>query len=89
MRRYDIGEDDYGMVIATDGVWEFLTSQQVADLTYNVKSGDVQEICDEISDQVRASCRAVSRRRCRPRRRPDAYMPASGCAVGMPLGRVL
>jgi len=49
--EYDIVEDDYAIVVASDGVWELLSSQQVADITYGVKSGNVQEICDVISDQ--------------------------------------
>lgn len=44
-------DDDFAIVVASDGVWELLSSQQVADITYGVKSGNVQEICDVISDQ--------------------------------------
>jgi len=49
--EYDIKDDDYAIIIASDGVWELLTSQQVADIAYGVKSGDVQEMCEVISDQ--------------------------------------
>jgi len=49
--EYDIVDDDFAIVVASDGVWELLSSQQVADITYGVKSGNVQEICDVISDQ--------------------------------------
>jgi len=49
--EYDITDDDYCLVVASDGVWELLTSQQVADIAYGVKSGDVQEMCEVISDQ--------------------------------------
>jgi len=49
--EYDVVDDDYALVIASDGVWELLTSQQVADIAYGVKSGDVQEMCEVISDQ--------------------------------------
>ncbi|KOO34445.1 protein phosphatase 2c containing protein [Chrysochromulina tobinii] len=30
--EYDIVEDDFAIIIATDGVWELLSSQQVADI---------------------------------------------------------
>mgnify|MGYP006169943767 CR=1 FL=1 len=39
------------MVIASDGVWELLSSQTVADIVASVQSGDPQEICDLIVDQ--------------------------------------
>ena len=51
MRRYDLVDDDYAIVIASDGVWELLSSQTVADIIASVKSGDVQEMCDIIVDQ--------------------------------------
>ena len=51
MRRYDLVEDDYAIVIASDGVWELLGSQTVAEIVYNHKSKSVQEICDEIVEQ--------------------------------------
>ena len=49
--EYDLHEDDYVVIVASDGVWELLSSQDVADLVFNVKSGDVQEMCDVIVDQ--------------------------------------
>ena len=49
-RRYDLVEDDYALVIASDGVWELLSSQTVADIIANTK-GDVQDMCDTIVDQ--------------------------------------
>jgi len=55
--EYDLVEDDYCLVIASDGVWEFLDSQTVADLIAGVKKkakngdADVQVIVDTIVDQ--------------------------------------
>jgi len=49
--EYDLVEDDYCIVIASDGVWELLGSQTVADIIASVKSGDVQDMCDTIVDQ--------------------------------------
>ena len=49
--RYDLVEEDYAIVIASDGVWELLSSQTVADIIAGVKSGDVQDMCDIIVDQ--------------------------------------
>jgi len=50
--EYDIVDDDYTIVIASDGVWELLTSQTVADIINNIKSGDVQEMAETITDQA-------------------------------------
>jgi protein phosphatase 2C family protein 2/3 len=55
--EYDLVEDDFAIILASDGVWELLSSQSVADITANVvnksKGGEgvVQEICDTIVDQ--------------------------------------
>ena len=49
--RYDLVEEDYAIVIASDGVWELLSSQTVADIIAGVKSGDVQDMCETIVDQ--------------------------------------
>ena len=38
-------------MIASDGVWELLGSQTVAEMFYNHQSKNVQEICDEIVEQ--------------------------------------
>ena len=38
-------------MIASDGVWELLSSQTVADIICSVKSGDVQEMVECIVDQ--------------------------------------
>ena len=35
-------------MIASDGVWEFFSSQQVADICFSVKSGDVNQTAFEI-----------------------------------------
>ena len=50
--EYDIIDEDYAMIIASDGVWELLESQQVADLCYGVKSGDVQEMVEIVTEQA-------------------------------------
>jgi len=49
--EYDLVDDDYAIVIASDGVWELLSSQSVADIIAGVKNGDVQEMVDQIVDQ--------------------------------------
>jgi len=49
--EYDIVDDDFAMIIASDGVWELLSSQQIADICHNVPSGDVQEMVDVVADQ--------------------------------------
>ena len=49
--EYDITDDDVALIIATDGVWELLSSQTVVDIVENVKSLDPNEICDQIIDQ--------------------------------------
>ena len=50
--EYDLKEEDFAIVIASDGVWELLDSQTVADIIASVKSGDVNDICDAIVDQA-------------------------------------
>jgi serine/threonine protein phosphatase PrpC len=50
--EYDIVEDDFAIIIATDGVWELLSSQQVADICHGVKSGDVQEMTEVVAEQA-------------------------------------
>ena len=47
LSRYD-GVDS---PLASDGVWELLSSQTVVDIVENVKSLDPNEICDQIIDQ--------------------------------------
>ena len=54
MLRYGLVEDDVAIVIASDGVWEFLSSQAVADIIADVKSGCVQDMVDQIVYQ--SSC---------------------------------
>ena len=49
--RYELVEDDFAIVIASDGVWELLSSQTVADIIARVKSGVVQDMVDQIVDQ--------------------------------------
>ena len=51
--RYELKEDDFAIVIASDGMWELLSSQTVADIIAGVKlnSGDVQDMVNEIVNQ--------------------------------------
>ena len=51
--RYELKEDDFAIVIASDGVWELLSSQMVADIIAGVKlkGGHVQDMVDQIVDQ--------------------------------------
>ena len=53
MFRYELNEDDFAIAIASDGVWELLSSQTVADIIAGVKlnGGDVQDMVNEIVDQ--------------------------------------
>lgn len=53
--EYDVHEDDHCLIIASDGVWELITSEQVADIVYRVtqEADDVQKMCDAIVEQVR------------------------------------
>jgi len=51
--EYDVHEDDHCLIIASDGVWELITSEQVADIVYRVtqEADDVQKMCDAIVEQ--------------------------------------
>lgn len=46
--EYDITDDDVALIIASDGVWELLSSQSVVDIVSSVKSLDPSEICHKI-----------------------------------------
>ena len=50
--EYELTDDDVALVIASDGVWELLSSQSVADIVASVKSLDPAEICKQIIDQA-------------------------------------
>ena len=50
---YDIRGDDYCVVMASDGVWEFLSSQQVANIIGSAEGADSQQICDTLCDRAR------------------------------------
>jgi len=49
--EYTIDPDDYMLIIASDGVWELLDNERVAEIVQSVQSGDIQEVCDEITKQ--------------------------------------
>ena len=49
--EYDITDDDVALIIASDGVWELLSSQTVIDLVATVKDLDPEKICQKIVDQ--------------------------------------
>ena len=49
--RYDLVEDDFAIVIASDGVWDVLTGQMVADIIARVQSGHVQDMADQIVNE--------------------------------------
>jgi serine/threonine protein phosphatase PrpC len=49
--EYELTDDDVALIIASDGVWELLSSQSVADIVASVKSLDPAEICRQIIDQ--------------------------------------
>ena len=54
LTEYDLIDADYAIVIASDGVWEFLSSQTVAEIVAQVagSSADVQDMCDSIIDRA-------------------------------------
>ena len=53
MTVHEVKEEDKFIVMASDGVWELIESQKVAEIVQSVQSGDVQEICEEITQHVR------------------------------------
>lgn len=53
--EYDIMDDDVCLIIASDGVWELLSSQQVADVVADVQDLDPMTICNNIVEKVRMS----------------------------------
>jgi len=50
--EYDIMDDDVCLIIASDGVWELLTSQQVVDVVADVPNLDPMTICNNIVAQA-------------------------------------
>mmetsp|Transcript_5062 Transcript_5062/g.9876 ORF Transcript_5062/g.9876 Transcript_5062/m.9876 type:complete len:348 (-) Transcript_5062:329-1372(-) len=46
--HYSISKDDAMMIMASDGVWEFLSSQDVCDIAASVEDGSITAICDLI-----------------------------------------
>uniref|UniRef100_A0A7S0IPM7 PPM-type phosphatase domain-containing protein n=1 Tax=Calcidiscus leptoporus TaxID=127549 RepID=A0A7S0IPM7_9EUKA len=50
--QYDITDDDVALIVASDGVWELLSSQTVVDILANVKNLDPAEICNNIVEQA-------------------------------------
>lgn len=50
--EYDIQDDDVALIIASDGVWELLSSQKVVDIVASVKSRDPNEMCALIVEQA-------------------------------------
>jgi len=51
--EYQVHEDDFCVILASDGVWELLTSDQVADIVYSVSkdSMDPNKMADAIVEQ--------------------------------------
>jgi len=51
--EYDLVDDDYALIVASDGVWELISSQGVADIIGGMKEDDrtVDQITDLIVDQ--------------------------------------
>jgi len=37
--EYEVHEDDFCVILASDGVWEFFESQQIAEIVYDVAEG--------------------------------------------------
>jgi len=52
--EYDVTAEDHSLVIASDGVWELITSEQVAEIVYrtSLKTDDPEEMCKAIVDQA-------------------------------------
>ena len=71
--EYDIIDEDAWLVIASDGIWEMLTSQETADLVHGLGSDpDPQDVAECISDNSRC---AIARDTATPNRNPDAAIP--------------
>jgi len=49
--EYDLTDDDVALIIASDGVWELLSSQSVCDIVAEVKDLNPATICENIVDQ--------------------------------------
>ena len=50
MCRYRLRDDDQAIVVASDGVWDLLSSQDVADIVARCIQENVKEICNTIVD---------------------------------------
>jgi len=52
--EYDVRPEDHSLVIASDGVWELITSEEVAEIVYRVtlQTDDPEEMCKAIVDQA-------------------------------------
>jgi hypothetical protein len=57
--EYDFVKEDVALIIASDGVWELLSSQTVVDIVANIKTNDPNEICEVIVDQASNTCRCI------------------------------
>ena len=53
--EYDVHEDDFCIVIASDGVWELLTSDQVADIVFQVAEKDPTDVAKMVEAIVEQS----------------------------------
>ena len=54
MRRYHLHDADQAIVVASDGVWEMLSSQDVADVVARCDQGNVEKICHTIVETASA-----------------------------------
>ena len=47
--EYELKKDDQFMIVASDGVWEFLDNDQVLEIIKKHRiTGDIESACDEI-----------------------------------------
>ena len=52
--RYDLRDADQAIVVASDGVWELLSSQNVADIVARSDPENVEKICSSIVEAASA-----------------------------------
>lgn len=47
--EYELKKEDQFMIVASDGVWEFLSNERVLDIIKKHRvTGDIESACDEI-----------------------------------------
>ena len=53
IKRYEISNHDRFMILATDGIWQFISNQEAVDLVIKtVKEGKQDEVCDVLIEEA-------------------------------------